>query len=161
MTPSNPQVRFVQPPHQISERVSGGGDISDKMLDRADAAVKRLSDQFTDLALDEIGKLDALLKEAAANPDRRRDIVRNIFMVVHDLRGQGATFDYPLLTRIGSSLCTFTENLDGSSDKELQVIGVHVDALKAVMTNKINGDGGPVGREIAKGLEIAVQKIMA
>lgn len=161
MTPNNPQVRFVQPPHQISERVSGGGDISDKMLARADAAVKRLSDQFIDLALDEIGKLDALLKEAAANPDRRPDIVRSIFMVVHDLRGQGATFDYPLLTRIGSSLCTFTENLNGSSDKELQVIAVHVDALKAVMAHKISGDGGPVGREIAKGLEIAVQKIMA
>ncbi len=161
MTPNNSTVRFVQPPHQISERVSGGGDISDKMLARADAAVKRLSDQFTDLALNEIGKLDMLLKEAQANPDKRPDIVRNIFMVVHDLRGQGATFDYPLLTRIGSSLCTFTEKLEGSSDKELQVIGVHVDALKAVMTHKISGDGGPVGREIAKGLEIAVQKIMA
>lgn len=161
MTPNNSQVRFVQPPHQISERVSGGGDISDKMLSRADAAVKRLSDQFTDLALDEIGKLDTLLKEAKADPEKRPEIVRSIFMVVHDLRGQGATFDYPLLTRIGSSLCTFTENLDSSSDKELQVIGVHVDALKAVMTHKISGDGGPVGREIAKGLEIAVQKIMA
>jgi len=161
MTPNNSTVRFVQPPHQISERVSGSGDISDKMLARADAAVKRLSDQFTDLALDEIGKLDMLLKEAQANSDKRPDIVRNIFMVVHDLRGQGATFDYPLLTRIGSSLCTFTENLEGSSDKELQVISVHVDALKAVMTHKISGDGGPVGREIAKGLEIAVQKIMA
>lgn len=161
MMPNNTTARFVQPPHQISERVSGGGDISDKMLSRADAAVKRLSDQFTDLALDEIGKLDALLKEASANPENRPEIVRSIFMVVHDLRGQGATFDYPLLTRIGSSLCTFTENLDGSSGKELQVIGVHVDALKAVMTHKISGDGGPVGREIAKGLEIAVQKIMA
>lgn len=161
MTPNNSTVRFVQPPHQISKRVSGGGDISDKMLSRADAAVKRLSDQFTDLALDEIGKLGALLKEASANPDKRPENVRSIFMVVHDLRGQGATFDYPLLTRIGSSLCTFTENIDGTSEKELLVIGVHIDALKAVMTNKISGDGGPVGREIAKGLELAVQKIMA
>jgi hypothetical protein len=161
MTPNSSTAQFIQPPHQISERVSGGGDISEKMLSRADAAVKRLSDQFTDLALDEIGKLGTLLKDAAADLDKRPEIVRSIFMVVHDLRGQGATFDYPLLTRIGSSLCTFTENLDGSGDKELQVIGVHVDALKAVMTHKISGDGGPVGREIAKGLEIAVQKIMA
>lgn len=161
MTPNNSTVQFVQPPHQISERVSGGGDISDKMLARADAAVKRLGDQFNDLALDEIDKLSTLLKEAEANREERPQIVRNIFMVVHDLRGQGATFDYPLLTRIGSSLCTFTENLDDSGDKELQVIAVHVDALKAVMTHRISGDGGPVGREIAKGLEIAVQKIMA
>ncbi len=161
MTPNSSTAQFIQPPHQISERVSGGGDISEKMLSRADAAVKRLSDQFTNLALEEINRLGTLHKEATANPDKRPDIIRSIFMVVHDLRGQGATFDYPLLTRIGSSLCTFTENLNGSDDKALLVIGVHIDALKAVMMNKISGDGGPVGREIAKGLEIAVQKIMS
>ncbi len=161
MTPNPSPPQFVQPPHQISERVSGGGDISDKMLSRAAAAVKRLSNQFTSLALDEINALSDLHQEAVANPEERTEIVRKIFMVVHDLRGQGATFDYPLLTRIGSSLCTFTETLDTFGDKEMQVIRVHIDALKAVMTHKVSGDGGPVGREIAQGLEIAVQKIMA
>lgn len=156
-----PNVEIINPPHRIRERVSGGGPISKAMLDRAEAAIESLENQFSQVAALEVQKLTTLHREASENRNLRDEKVQGIFVIAHDLRGQGSTFDYPLVTRIGSSLCTFTEQLDSSDDKALEVIGVHIGALHAVVSNAVRGDGGAVGKEIAMGLEMAVKKILS
>ena len=153
-----PKTQLVNPPHPIREKVTGGGDISEEMLQRAGQAVQALSDGFIRNAADDVEKLAQLYEQATADPANRVDAVREIFSVSHDLRGQGATFDYPLLTRVGSSLCSVAESIDPTDDKCFAIIGLHIDALRAIIIRDIKGDGGPIGREIAAGLEKAAGK---
>jgi hypothetical protein len=156
-----PKAEIINPPNLLRRKVSGSGPISQEMLTRAKAAVENLTAQFSELLKKDIEKVSALHAEGLADPARRLDIVKAIFEVMHDLRGQAGTFDYPLVTRVGSSLCRFVENLEACDDRCYEVIGVHVEALNAILRHAVRGDGGPLGQEIADGLERAVKKILS
>ncbi len=43
-------------------------------------------------------------------------------------------------------------------EAELDVIAAHIDARRAVIGTKVRGDGGQIGRQIAKGLDILVER---
>ena len=154
--------QIITPPNLLRERVTGSGPISEEMLARADAAVGSLSAEFAALLATEIAKLGGLQAQgAAATPARRLEIAKAIFEITHDLRGQAGTFDYSLITRIGSSLCRFIENLTACDERSYEVIRVHIEAMDAVLHNALHGDGGPLGQAIAGGLETAVKKILS
>jgi hypothetical protein len=155
------KTQIVTPPNRLRPKVSGSGPISPEMVTRAKEAVASLAPAFAELMAKDVAKVAALYAEGLADPSRRLEIAKAIFEVTHDLRGQAGTFDYPLITRVGSSLCRFIENLKECDDACFEVIGVHVEALDGVLRNAIRGDGGPLGREIANGLELAVKKVLS
>jgi hypothetical protein len=159
MQMQKPQI--VTPPNRLRQKVAGSGPISPEMLSRAKEAVASLAPVFAELMAKDVERVCALYAEGLADPTRRLEIAKAIFEVTHDLRGQAGTFDYPLITRVGSSLCRFIENLQECDDACFAVIGVHVEALDGVLRNAIRGDGGPLGREIAAGLEAAVKKVLS
>jgi hypothetical protein len=108
-------------------------------------------------------KFDGLHSDLRSNVSGD-ELAQEIFRIAHDLRGQGTTFEYPLVTRISGSVCTFIEgrSKQGTLDvDDFEVICVHLDALNAVLALRVIGDGGPTGREIGDGLEYAVKKILA
>lgn len=155
------KAQIVDPPNRLRQKVSGSGPISPEMLARAKEAVASLAPQFADLVTRDVGKICELYAEGVEHPARRLEIAKAIFEVAHDLRGQAGTFDFPLITRVGSSLCRFVENLEECDEACFEVIGVHVEALHALLRDSVRGDGGPIGREIADGLEAAVRKVLS
>lgn len=155
------KAQVVNPPNRLRPKVSGSGPISPEMLARAKEAVASLAPQFAELLAKDVEKICDLYAEGLADPARRFEIAKAIFEVTHDLRGQAGTFDFPLITRVGSSLCRFIEGLTECGEACFDVVGLHVEALKAVLRNGIHGDGGPLGREMADGLETAVKKVLS
>ena len=153
--------QMIQPPNRLKEKVSGSGPISQEMLDRAETALGSLSVQFGELMADEIRRLGDLHRLGVRDEGRRAELANLIFEIAHDLRGQAGTFDYPLITRVGSSLCHFTDGLDYCDERGLEVIRLHIDAMQAIVASSLRGDGGAVGQEIASGLETAVRKVLA
>lgn len=151
----------MNPPNLLRQKVTGSGPISEEMVKRAERAVESLSQQFDDLLEGELERLSELCALGTKEPARRLDVAKQIFDIAHDLRGQAGTFDYPLITRVGSSLCHFTEGLDSCSEREMQVIRLHVEAMHAILASALRGDDSQVGHEIADGLEKAVEKILA
>jgi len=148
----------------LRDKVTGGGPPDEDMLRRAAAAIAVLGETFEKHAIAEVEKMYRLFREGADTEAKRQKDADEIFGVAHDLRGQGTTFEYPLVTRISSSLCTFIEGRKktGPLDADdFEVICVHLDALNAVLALRVIGDGGPTGAEIGDGLESAVQKILA
>ena len=153
--------QMIQPPNRLKEKVSGNGPISQEMLDRAETALGSLSVQFDELMAGEIRKLGDLHRLGVEDEGRRAEMADLIFEIAHDLRGQAGTFDYPLITRVGSSLCHFMDGLDCCDEQGLQVIRLHIDAMQAIVSSSLRGDGGQVGQEIASGLETAVRKVLS
>lgn len=153
-------VEIINVPNSIRLKVSGGGPISEEMIATADQAIEQLSGQFIELLRADIEKLAALSRDVKSGNGDTRQAIGEIFAISHELRGQGSTFEFPLVTRIGKSLCHFTENLNPSDSRNPQVIDLHVDSLRLVLVEDIRGDGGDPGRKIASGLEIAVKKVL-
>jgi hypothetical protein len=81
--------------------------------------------------------------------------------VAHDMRGQGASFGYPLITHIADALCRYLGRPVDTSAIDLAVCAVHVDALRAIIQHEITGDGGKLGQNIVDGVNRLVQTSVA
>jgi hypothetical protein len=93
--------------------------------------------------------------QAQTQPEGLADALRRIFESAHDLKGQGTSFGYPLITRIGQSLCKLGHCAPGAdwTPERLRAVGAHLDVLVLILEKQIKGDGGPLGAKLAAKLE--------
>lgn len=143
----------IQPPNTLKLKVGGGGfgGIDAAAVARAEEALKSLSAQFGQWLNDELAKLDA------ARADIRTvgysaHTAEALYMRAHDLKGLGATYEYPLVTRMAGSLCKLIE-AEVRMQAPLFLIDAHIDAIKAAVRDQIQTDDHPVGRDLAEELE--------
>jgi len=150
------KAEFVKVPHTIRSKVSGGGPLSDEMLEKAENVIEEHGVDYVARAQAQIENLVQTVRTAREKVESRPELFEEIFQKSHDIRGTGSTFGYDLVTEIGTSLCNFVEGLEQHDDDAMEVVSAHVDALRAVIANGVKGDGGTIGRDIAEGLAQAV-----
>ncbi|MEM7173426.1 MAG: Hpt domain-containing protein [Pseudomonadota bacterium] len=114
----------------------------DQVAAEAERALSALKEQYDGLVANDIAKLRALWQEADQNPDKAEDALTQIFALCHDIKGQAATFGYPLLTDVAALLCGFLR-FDGGptppkhDEATLSVVAAHIEALDVLLTNKV------------------------
>jgi hypothetical protein len=91
-------------------------------------------------------------------PTERVTHFKRISEMAHELRGQGGTFGYPLISVFGKSLYGFTGPGAVYSDSHLEIVKAHIDSMRVVINDRIEGDGGRLGLELSKGLQVAIAK---
>jgi len=126
------------------------------VLARAQAAVADLAKNFAEQAVVDLDTCDAFLKTAREQPALRADSIKEIYGIAHNLKGQGSSFGYPLITRIGQSLCLMTRPARAFSDADLGIMQGHLDAIRLILAKEIKGEGGAVGDKLAARLETLV-----
>ncbi|MBN9524694.1 MAG: response regulator [Alphaproteobacteria bacterium] len=79
--------------------------------------------------------------------------------LAHDLKGQGTSFGYPLLTEFAGSLTQLL--MDGRADDPLlgQLVALHIKAIGAVAQARITGDGGETGRALREGFSRSIARV--
>ena len=80
--------------------------------------------------------------------ERANLISQDLFRIVHDMKGQGATFGYDLVTDIGNHLCRYIERFDTFDEAKMQIIELHINALETIIKQKLIHDGGALGQEL-------------
>ena len=81
-------------------------------------------------------------------------------MRAHDLKGLGATYQYPIVTRIAGSLCKLIDE-KVRMQAPLFLVDGHIDAIRAVVRDKIQTDEHPVGKMLATELETRTAEHLA
>lgn len=131
------------------------------VLARAQAAVDDLAKGYTTWARADVDRARKALDAALAEPAQRAKHVEELFRVAHDLKGQGASFGYPLVTRIAESLCKLTRDRKlAYEDRHLDLARSHLDAAQLVLTKEIKGEGGQVGADLTAKLAARVDDIL-
>jgi hypothetical protein len=103
----------------------------------------------------------AALAAAIDDPAGRAPYIEALFRVGHDLKGQGSSFGYPLVTKIGHSLCALTRDRARQYEsKHLELAKSHLDAIDLILTKGIKGEGGKVGTELVAKLEQRVSELL-
>ncbi len=132
------------------------------VLARAQAAVADLAKDYSGWALADVKRARHALALAESDPTGRRDHVETLFRVAHDLKGQGSSFGYPLVTRLGDSLCRLTRDRDRDyGPRHLELAKSHLDAVQLVLTKEIKGEGGQVGADLVAKLKKLVEEALA
>ncbi|MEL3890494.1 Hpt domain-containing protein [Ferrovibrio sp. MS7] len=124
-------------------------------LAQAQAAVAGMADQYIGWVTADLERLDqAITRIDAANPAMG---LKGVYEVAHDIKGQGATFGYRLVTDIGALLCRYLHLSQERNTYDPAVIDAHVQALRTVIDNRVQGDAGELGKEILASLAAAAR----
>lgn len=159
--PAQPrQAEFVTPPNYLKMKVGAGG-IDKEALKEAEIAIQVLGHkmyaQWADADLDRMRETFARLKATSLDDP---DGVKKMLRICWDMKGLGGTFGFPLVTEITHFLSNYLEHCLGQETLAVspQIVTAHIDALHVVLSQKISGDGGVIGRELISGLEKVVLK---
>lgn len=142
-----------RPPRHIREKVATAGGVPlAQALAQATALLGKLEGGFAAESDQTVAKLQAAFVAARA-PGAGEGQRTALYDASHALRGSATTFGYPLATRVADALCKFIEARVPLDEADVAVIGVHVQALRAIFAQRLAGDGGPAGRELLPMLE--------
>jgi chemotaxis protein histidine kinase CheA len=135
-------------------------NINADTIRRAEEAVGKLASQYRDWVRSDLVKLRDSLATAQAGGEARDGAYREIRRIAHDLRGQGTTFGYPLVTRIAQSVSqTVKERADGA-DIDAQ-LSAHFDAIAAVIEGDIADARSGDAAKVIELLQLAIGRAVA
>ncbi|GGL47898.1 histidine phosphotransferase [Caulobacter sp. Root656] len=150
----------IQVPNMLKLKVGGRGGIDMAAIAKAEAALKSLSGNFAQWLDDEIVKLEAARQEVRAQ-GLTPETVETLYLRAHDLKGLGATYEFPLITRLAGSLCKLIDDPATRLSAPMFLVDAHIDAIKACVRDEIKVDTHPVGKVLAAELEGRVAEYLA
>ncbi len=144
---------------KLGVKDSDDGSLDPKLLRAAEQHLMDMADDYTDWVKGNLAQLNMNFEQLISAPKNPWKYVQNIHNISHELRGQGETFGYDLITSFCKSLCDFTETKNVEIDEKLQdLIKAHIDGIQAVIRQGIKDDGGEIGGELMAALEEAKNK---
>ena len=144
----------ILPPNKLKkavQKLKPGTKIDFDPVARAEAALAELAGDFSVWMDQECMRLDAArntIKAAGITPGNR-DV---LFRAAHDIKGQAATFGFPMVAPVADSLCRLIEHIPDIARLPLRLIDQHVDAIRAITHRNTRGDGNKYAAQLAEKL---------
>lgn len=127
--------------------VFGDGSDPDSLnparLSAAKAAVEKLNSEYPKLARGQLGKVRR--SYAARDSVDADELVSELRWFAHDQCGQGATFNYPLISEIAQSFRTYLKRSGSLIDMQPVVIETYFDAMDETFDKALCGEFGREG----------------
>lgn len=166
MSKAGVKVRFYRIKNRLKEKAAGLGtdannaeiDFDDDIMSDAEEALNEMAEDYPDWVMSVIDELFEVHRRCVDDDASRKGYFERINSIAHDMKGQGGTFGYQLITDFAEGLYNFTSKGAGLSDSHVEIIKAHIDAMRVVIRERIEGDGGEIGSELKKGLELSVAK---
>jgi chemotaxis protein histidine kinase CheA len=140
----NTTVEVIVPPGCLRDQVkiTGSGPIDTSPIEKAERALDQLSVAFDSWLVEEVTSLtkarDAVHTQGLS-PETRKELHRT----AHDLKGQGQTYGYPLITHVCSTLCKLLETAIHPDLIPVDLIDHHVNAVRNIMKMKVKTTDHP------------------
>lgn len=149
--PMGTQVRIVNPPNFLKHKTRMLPGSADDMLARAERMIAALQSEFAASTQIRMERVAEICRGKWMVRASREDAVRELRRIAHDLKGEAGTFGYDLITEIADLFGGYLRETPITAQRA-QAIASYVDALQAVWTQRIQGDGGTTGRALLDGL---------
>lgn len=155
------RARLEKPPNKLKVKAPRiPRSKTEENLKKANGALRKLRGKYqrelnADMAVlrDEM----RLLKQDVVSTGLSEDRLQGIFRIVHNMRGQAATFGYPLVTEVGRSFCLYILETEDPTTLNIDLLEQHVNALEVIRREHIAGKGDAISREVLKALMQAVE----
>jgi HPt (histidine-containing phosphotransfer) domain-containing protein len=144
----------IVPPNKLKkavQKLKPGEKAPFDPVERAEAALAELAADFSVWMESECARLDAARNAIRASgiSQGTKDV---LFRAAHDIKGQAATFGYPLVAPVADSLCRLIEHTPDVPRLPLRLVDQHVDAMRAIVHRNTRGDVGRYASELAEKL---------
>jgi hypothetical protein len=123
---------------------------AEELSRKASDVLSDLAEQYPDWTLDELIAMTDFLNQASRTDGNQRfSLIRNDFFgKAHDIKGQGTTFGYPLMTEVGSFVCEYLRHKESFTDQDILLMQDMVKLMRNILDNRLTGDGGEAGQSI-------------
>ena len=135
----------INVPQALRAKVGGMPALDATAVAKAEEALKALSANFDQWLNDEIEKLEHARSAVHAH-GLTAATAEALYFRSHDLKGLGATYEFPLVTMLAGSLCKLLDSPESRLTAPLLLVDAHIDAIKAVVRDGIRDPEHPVGR---------------
>lgn len=137
---------LIRPTRRLRDKVpKSGGPTPEQAILRALNAADGLIGAYQGWAVDDLEALWRVFQDASA---KGQADVRKMYDIAHEIRGQGGTFGFPLITAVADSLCKFLDGRKRLAARHLEIIRIHILAMKAVFRQGLKGPGGTLAKEL-------------
>lgn len=110
----------------------------DDPVARAEAVVAAFADEYLNWLGDDLDRIDKMLDSARSSPG----MVEQLRRKAHDIRGQGGSFGFPLITSLADALHkVVTTQQGGLTDHGTALIREAVSAMRLVVEHRAKGSG--------------------
>ena len=137
----------------------GLGAVDRAAIAKAESVIAEMGENYLDCAGQELARIANAQEQLKAHRDDPMGYLKKVFLVAHDLKGQGGAFNYDLITILGGDLCRFIEGKKTLNTADIQVIDLYIHSMKNIISGRMSGDGGVEGEKILTGLDAVVSKI--
>ena len=124
-----------------------------------DDVLAELTEIYLEAAQKDVGTLERHISSVLEKTDPWDTTCREMRRVVHNVKGQGSSFGYPLMTEIGESLSHLLKAIEQPHEPQIKLVEAHVTALRFVMDQDIKGPGDEECRTLVKRLQELVRKL--
>ena len=100
------EVEVIPPSNHLRSKLGLIGNMQAEMdmeaLRRAEEAVAQLQESYPEWVGPDVNRMEMLLKDAQGLSGKAEaNALRELFDIAHNIKGQGVSFSYPLMTDIG------------------------------------------------------------
>jgi HPt (histidine-containing phosphotransfer) domain-containing protein len=153
----------ILPPNKLKkavQKLKPGTKIDFDPVTRAEAALAELADEFSSWMDAECVRLDTARNAMRAGGINQgtRDA---LFLAAHDIKGQAATFGFPLVAPVADSLCRLIEHTPDMARLPMGLIDQHVDAARAITHKNTRGDSNKFAAQLAGKLRQVTDDFLA
>jgi chemotaxis protein histidine kinase CheA len=152
-------IELFMPPNMLKAKVGGNfAGLDMAAVNRAESAMDSLKGEFAGWAQEDARKLVAARDAFAGRPDAstRAGLLR----AAHDMKGQAATFNYPLIARVAGSLSRLIHDLPSEAELPLSLVDAHVNAIHVIYRDKVMDLSNKMALALAKELEARVDELL-
>jgi HPt (histidine-containing phosphotransfer) domain-containing protein len=128
-------------------------------IERAEAALADLSSEFDDWMAKEVERLTRA-RDAVAAEGINAGSRANIYIASHDIKGEAATFGYPLAARVAESLCHLLDGVADDARVPADLVIQHADAIRAIVRENAKGTDHPLAVTLSERLGEATTQML-
>ena len=152
----------IVPPNPLKKavvRANPGDPAEADPVARAEQALFELSGDFSRWMESECERLDAARRAVAASgfTEKTRD---ELFRAAHDIRGEAATFGFPLIEPVAAGLCRLIEHSPDLARIPLVLIDQHVDGIIAIVHRNARGNTERKAQVLARRLHHVTEEFL-
>jgi chemotaxis protein histidine kinase CheA len=152
-------IELFMPPNMLKAKVGGGlGGIDQAAMKRAEAAMENLKSEFSDWIADDVRNLVAARARYGKTPDP--DSRAALLRAAHDIKGQAATFNYPLAARVAGSLSRLIGETPAGAALSAGLIDAHVGAIQVIHRQGLQTTDDKTAQALCAELDKRVDEVL-
>jgi HPt (histidine-containing phosphotransfer) domain-containing protein len=137
----------IVPPNRLQKAVALAKPAGFDPVARAEEALGNLAGEFSVWMDRECAQLDEARRHVKTK-GFAEETCGALFRAAHDIKGEAATFGFPLVAPPADSLCRLIEHTPDMARIPLELIDQHVDAIRAIVREATRPDIAQIARAL-------------